>query len=140
MRETTKQALACLGSVSYVSLIRLSDRRPVLLRATLLRTGARFYLCTYSDAREVGFLDTTCIYAIQLDLPEAGGSGYVELCGKLRQVMSWPEKRVVVEIAGSLGDYWQGIEDPHLTMYELQARTGVYLAPGTSETREFMLA
>jgi len=128
-----------MGSVSYVSLIRLPDRQPVLLRTTLLRTGARFYLCTYSDAHEVGFLDTAGSYAIQLDLTAAVGSGYVELCGKLRRVESWPEKRVVEEIAGSLGEYWQGIEDPHLTMYELQARTGVYLAPGASKTREFGL-
>ena len=141
MREdTAKQALEHIGSVSYVSLVSLPERSPVWLRATLLRAGARFYLCAFTDSGSVFPLETCRQYAVQFSLKDQDGKGYVELHGQLRKVVDWPEKRVVAEVAGSLGDYWYGFDDPSLTMYELKARSGLYRSPGSGEAREFQIS
>ncbi len=138
--ETAKQALEHIGSVSYVALVSLPERTRVLLRATLLRAGARFYLCTFTGTRQAVYLATNRRYAVQFSLRDHDGKGYVELYGQLRKVVDWPEKRVVAEVAGSLGDYWYGVDDPNLTMYELRVRAGSYRSPGSGEARGFQLA
>jgi len=138
--DSALEALDHFGSVTPVVLATVDNRKPVLRRVTLIRAGARFYLCTYRESRKVKHLNVNDSFAVLLSLNTGDDHGYVELFGTVRKVTRRSEKKEVEEIAGFLGEYWEGIDDPCLIMYELVTKGGAYLKPGFDSAEEFSLA
>ncbi len=122
-----------LKGVRVVDLATCDDEGPHVRPVTMVEAGGVHYVLTGTSDAKVRQLRHDTRYEAHLPWKRGKDTGYIRFRGRVMLIEDRAEKRAAADAAGFLEHYWEGFDDPNLTVIRLGIEAAELMPPGKAE-------
>lgn len=122
-----------LRGARVVDLATCDDEGPHVRPVTLVEAGRAHYVLTGTSDAKVRQLRYDPRYEAHLAWRRGEDIGYIRFRGRAEAVEDRDEKRAAADASGFVESYWDGLDDPELTVLRLGIEAAEVMPPGGHE-------
>ena len=128
--EVWAWAMGHLAGQTMIALATNSEDGPRVRPVTAVLHEGSVYILTSTGDAKVRHLEADPRFEFYVLVKEEGGIGYVRCSGEASKVADPELRRRVGDAAGFVDSYWDGPDDPDLTMFLMDIDAAEVMRPG----------